>query len=314
MFAKAQSQAPSRPTADSVVTLRLANGTQLVGKIVEEGKGRVRLSVPGAGDVTIDSAAVISRSAGTPPAPASAPAVPAAAPKPPRWSGAVTLSGTYVSGLIPKVSGTTLGAQASAEVAETQPSGGLSFNASLGYQRTEPAVAAMNQWALKLGWRHELSSKVSFIFSSKFDVNHAQHVSGRSGTQAGVGFFAAHTPKVTLLLAPGVGYSWSQQDAQGKILSFASGAPSGQSGFAGGIFDLFIVTLAPGLTFDQQFLMFHTIGRNTSSTYQFDARLTGMVTRTLGISAAFVQQFDSSIPHPVNRTMSSLNSGLQIRF
>jgi len=47
---------------------------------------------------------------------------------------------------------------------------------------------------------------------------------------------------------------------------------------------------------------------------QLDARLTAMVMKHLALLVLFTQQYDSSMPAPVSKTIRTLNPGVQLVF
>ena len=82
------------PPAPAVETVRLTNGSVLVGRITSRGEGRLHVLVEGVGEVVVDSLAV---------APATPPmAMPGA---PPAWSGNLSVGALYVSEIAPGVVG-----------------------------------------------------------------------------------------------------------------------------------------------------------------------------------------------------------------
>jgi hypothetical protein len=269
------------------------------------------------GPVSVATSAIASRSdtaAPTAPDAATGAGTVQAAPSVPTWSGTFNGSITYASGLVPGVNGATFGTQLSAGVVHGWKSGGLSFDAALGYQKTAPAAAVMDQWALTLAARRQLTHRLSLVAQSKYDANKVADIESRSTTHVGLGVLAVQTPQVTLLLAPAIGYTHSVETAQGRLLSFAAGTPAGEEGVAGGGYELFIVQLAKGLTFQQTVLFLRGMDATPDTQRSFDSRIVGMVTPRLGVSIAYVNQYDSSIPAPVKNTLQTLNSGIQVRF
>jgi len=47
---------------------------------------------------------------------------------------------------------------------------------------------------------------------------------------------------------------------------------------------------------------------------EFNAKLLGMVTTHFGLSIAFKEQYDTSMPPQVNRNLRSLISGVQVKL
>jgi len=211
VLACAQRAAAQTPPPAPLEVIRLANGSSLVGRVTSTEDGKIHMSVVGLGDVVIDAAAVASRS-------------PAAPPPPPRspWSGTATGSMTHVSTAVLGVAGSTLGAQLTGGVARTGPRGTVTLDGALSYWRVDPAAAAVNQKSLTLGGRWMLRPGWVLMGRSEFEVNRVQYLQYRTTTIAGLGYFVVKSSRVSLFVAPGIGYGKSEQTALGRVLSFAA--------------------------------------------------------------------------------------------
>jgi putative salt-induced outer membrane protein YdiY len=295
----AQTPSPAPPEV-----MRLVGGSTLVGRVTSSGGGKIHLYVDGVGDVVIDSAAVASRSPVPPP------------PAPPSpWSGTVTASMTHISTIAPGVAGATLGAQVNLGVARTGARGGLTLDGNLSYWRREPDSADVNQWGLSLGGRRMLAPRVVLMGRSQFDVNHVQYLKYRSTTIGGLGYFIVKSPRVSLLFAPGLGYGKNEQTEYGRVLSFAAGIPAGVEGPITGVHDMLSLQLTPMLGFQQDMHYFWSLRASTPYRQaEFNAKLLGMMTAHFGVSITFRQQYDTSMPPQVNRTLRSLISGVQVKL
>ena len=160
-----------------------------------------------------------------------------------------------------------------------------------------------------------LAGRWVLLGRSQFDVNHVQYLEYRSTTIAGLGYFVVKSPRVSLLLAPGLGYGKSAQTAYGRVLSFAAGIPASVEGPITGVHDMLTVQLTPMLSFQQDMHYFWSLRASTPYRQaEFNAKLLGMVTTHFGLSVAFKEQYDSSMPPPVNRTLRSLISGVQLKL
>jgi len=160
-----------------------------------------------------------------------------------------------------------------------------------------------------------LAGRWVLLGRSQFDVNHVQYLEYRSTTIAGLGYFVVKSPRVSLLLAPGLGYGKSEQTAYGRVLSFAAGIPASVEGPITGVHDMLTVQLTPMLSFQQDMHYFWSLRASTPYRQaEFNAKLLGMVTTHFGLSVAFKEQYDSSMPPPVNRTLRSLISGVQLKL
>jgi hypothetical protein len=296
--------AAQTPAPAPLEVIRLVGGSGLVGRVTSTGGGKIHMYVDGLGDVVIDSAAALSRSPVPPPPPPPSP-----------WSGTVTGSMTHISTIAPGLAGSTLGAQVNLGVARIGARGALTLDGNLSYWRREPDSAAANQWGLSLGGRRMLAARWVLLGRSQFDVNHVQYLQYRSTTIAGLGYFVVKLPRVSLLVAPGLGYGKSEQTAYGRVLSFAAGIPAGVEGPITGVHDMLTVQLTPMLSFQQDLHYFWSLRASTPYRQaEFNAKLLGMMTSHVGLSVAFKEQYDSSMPPPVKRALRSLISGVQVKF
>jgi putative salt-induced outer membrane protein YdiY len=284
--------------------IRLVGGSGLVGRVTSTGGGKIHMSVAGIGDVVIDSAAVASRAPLPPPPPPPSP-----------WSGTFTGSMTHISTIAPGLAGSTLGAQVNLGVARTGARGALTLDGNLSYWRREPDSAAANQWGLSVGGRRMLAPRWVLLGRSQFDVNHVQYLQYRSTTIGGLGYFIVKSPRVSLLFAPGLGYGKNEQTAYGRVLSFAAGIPAGVEGPITGVHDMLSLQLTPMLSFQQDMHYFWSLRASTPYRQaDFNAKVLGMVTTHFGLSIAFREQYDSSMPPPVKRALRSLISGVQLKL
>jgi hypothetical protein len=296
-------QAGPAPTPAAPEVIRLVGGSALVGRVTATGGGKIHMYMDGVGDVLIDSAAVVSRSPVPPPA---------AAPSP--WSGTVTGSMTHISTVAPGIKGSTLGAQVTLGVARSGARGTLGLEGTLSYWRVEPSTADVEDWGLALGGRRILAPRWVLLARTKFDVNRVQFLQYRTTTLAGVGYLIAKSDRVSLLFAPGLGYGKSEQTAEGRALSFAAGIPPSVEGLITGVHDILTVQLTPTLSFQQDMHYFWSLRRTPYRQADFNAKLLGMISTHVGLSIAFKQQYDSSMPPPVNRNLRSLISGVQVKL
>ena len=199
-------------------------------------------------------------------------------------------------------------------VARTGARGAITLDGNLSYWRREPDSADVNQWGLTLGGRRMLTPRLVLMGRSQFEVNHVQYLKYRSTTIAGLGYFVVKSDRVSLLVAPGLGYGKNEQTEYGRVLSFAAGIPAGVQGPITGVHDMLTLQLTPALSFQQDMHYFWSLSTTPFRQAQFNARLLGMMTTHFGLSIAFTQQYDSSMPPPVNRTLRSLISGVQLKL
>ncbi len=303
LLACAHRVAAQAPSPAPLEVIRLVGGSSFVGRVAATGDGRIHMSVDGVGDVVIDSAAVASRSPVPPP------------PAPPSpWSGTASASVTHVSTVVPGVAGSTFGAQVTLGIARKGARGELTLDGNLSYWRVDPAAAAADQWGLTLGGRRILTPRWVLLGRTTYDVNRVQYLEYRSTTIAGLGYFLVKSGRVSLLLAPGVGYSKSEQTGLGRVLSFAAGTPPSAEGAITGVYDMLTLQLTPTLSFQQDLHYFWSLGQTPSRQAQLNAKLLGMMTARVGLSIAYKEQYDNSLPPSVNRTLRSLVSGVQLKL
>lgn len=297
---------PDRGSAQQpapIEVIRLVGGSGLVGRVTATGGGKIHMFVEGLGEIAIDSAAVASRSPVPPP------------PAPPSpWSGTATGSVTNISTVAPGLAGPTLGAQVTLGIARTSARGAITLDGNLSYWRRKPDSAAVDQWGLSLTGRRLLTPRWVLLGRTMLDVNHVQYLEYRSTTIAGLGYLIVKSQRVSLLLAPGFGYGKSEQTALGRVLSFAAGTQPGVEGPITGVHDMFTVQLTPMLGFQQDLHYFWSLSHTPFRQAEFNAKLLGMMTTHFGLSIAYKQQFDTSMPPQVNRTLRTLISGVQLKL
>jgi hypothetical protein len=221
---------------------------------------------------------------------------------------------THISTVAPGIKGSTLGAQVTMGVARSGARGTLGLEGTLSYWRVEPSTADVEDWGLALGGRRILAPRWVLLARTRFDVNHVQFLQYRTTTLAGVGYLIVKSDRVSLRFAPGLGYGKSEQTAEGRALSFAAGIPPSVEGPITGVHDILTVQLTPTLSFQQDMHYFWSLRRTPYRQADFNAKLLGMISTHVGLSIAFKQQYDSSMPPPVNRNLRSLISGVQVKL
>lgn len=295
--------AAQQPVPAPVEVIRLVGGSGIVGRVTSVDNGKIHMVVDGVGEVVIDSAAVASRSPVPPPPPQPSP-----------WSGTFTGSVTNISTVAPGIAGSTLGAQLTLGVARNGTRSAISLDGNLSYWRRKPDSAAVDQWGLTLTGRRFLAPRWLVMGRSQYEVNHVQYVEYRSTTIAGLGYLVVKSKRVTLLVAPGLGFGKSAQTAYGRVLSFAAGVQPGVEGAITGVHDMLTVRLTPTLGFQQDLHYFWSLSHRAFRQAEFNAKLLGMVTPHFGLSIAFKEQFDTSLPPQVNRNLRTLISGVQLKL
>jgi hypothetical protein len=299
----ATSVGAQEPEASTIEVFRLANGTVLVGRLLSSVDGTVQIDVDGLGSVGVDSAAITSREPAPPP-----PAAPSA------WSGSLSIGASYATAILPGVAETNIGLELTGSVARALSRGAVTLDGSLAYSRIKPAAATTDQWALILGGRQGFAPRLMVLGTSRMDVNHVWALRYRTTSLAGVGFQVLMRPRISLIVAPGLGYVKSEQTDLGRLYSFANGRAPGVDGSAWGFHEMLMIQLAPMLTFQQGATWVRGTQANPQTHLEMDARLTGMVTSHFGLLIVLTRSYDSSIPSPVKNTITILNSGMQLRL
>jgi hypothetical protein len=167
---------------------------------------------------------------------------------------------------------------------------------------------------LSLGGRRMLAPRWVWLARSKVDVNHVQYLEYRSTTLTGIGYLIVKSARVQLLLAPGIGYGRSEQTPVGRVLSFGAGVAPSVEGAITGAHNQLTVQFTPMLSLQQDMHYFWGLRRQAYRQADFNAQLVGMLTPHFGLSIVFKEQYDSSMPPPVNRTLRSLISGVQLKL
>ena len=168
--------AAEAPLASPVETVRLTNGSVLMGRVTSKGEGKLRLLIDGVGELIIDSSAV------APPAMA-AMVMGTSSP----WSGNLSLGALYVSEIAPGIVGTNVEVELSSNVARVFKYGTVSLEGKLGYSRVEPVAATVDHWGLTLGSKHDLPARFVVLATSRYEVNRVQCLEYRSTSLGGIG-------------------------------------------------------------------------------------------------------------------------------
>lgn len=297
----AAAEAPA-PPPQPAETVRLKNGTVLMGHVVSAGAGQLRLLVEGVGEVVVDSAAVAPNAA------------PMAMPAPSPWSGSLSAGVLYVSEIAPGIVGTNIGVEITSRLARNFRLGTVTLDGTLGYERVEPEVATIDKWGFTLGSRHDLPGAFLLLATTRYEVSRVQYLKYRSTTLGGVGYELVKLPKLSLIVAPGVGYAKSEQTPYGRLLSFGNRQPPSVEGVAWGVHDMLMAQLGSTVMLEQDLLWLTARGDPRVRQMQLDVRLSGAVTEHVKMLIVYSRQYDSSMPAPVRRSVQSLNSGVQLAF
>ena len=243
----AEAAAAEAPPPPPIGTVRLANGSVLVGRVTSMGEGKLHMLVDGVGEVVVDSAVV---------ATIATPRTTPRAPSP--WSATLSAGVVYVSEIATGIVGTNVGVQITSRIARTFHTGALTLDGTLGYARVEPFTATIDQWGLTLGSRRDLPARFLLLATTRYEVNRVSYLQYRSTTLGGLGFSILKSPKLSLIVAPGVGYSKSEQTELGRILSFAFRQPPSVEGVAWGAHDIFTAQLSPTVVLQEEMIWLTT--------------------------------------------------------
>ena len=115
-------------------------------------------------------------------------------------------------------------------------------------------AATIDQWALTLGGRHDLPGRFLLLGMTRYEANRVQYLQYRSTTLAGLGYSVLKSPKWNLIVAPGLGYSKSEQTPYGRILSFGNRQTPSVEGTAWGAHDTLMAQLGPTIMLQQNLI------------------------------------------------------------
>ena len=251
-----------------VVTLKLSDGTVLIGRILSEEGGRMRVRTLLLGEIEIDSEVVVDRtegvaaheapSAGLAPPPG-VPTAPGAAGPAVTWTRTVGLGGSFVSApyeqgeldesLPPNVTGKAIGlpgqqlqAQMTFMVMRNSPIDRWLLDASMTYVEAQPAGKLTESTKANLFYTRTIRGRDFLYTSTSYHRDAVRNIDNSFVQVAGVGRRFIDTPTKKFELLPGL---LVQRDEKGTIYD-------GDWLFGYGILESFSFTSSRGIGFEQQ--------------------------------------------------------------
>ena len=257
------------PTDDQAVTLRLSDGTVLIGHILSEANGKLRVRTALIGEIDVESDSVVERTMGLPShdgangaitPPTEAPSAPSAPTARTTWARSFGIGGSFVSapyeqGEIdedrPGLTGKALGlpgeqtsAQITLSLVRSGPRDRWSLNSSVTYVNAQPTGRLTEAVKVDMNYSRTVSGR-DFVFSSTgFRRDAVRNVDNSVIQIFGVGRRLIDTPTKKLELMPGVSV---QRDEKGTIYDYDI-----LVGY--GFMETFSHISTHGVAFDQRFI------------------------------------------------------------
>ncbi|MGE0445302.1 MAG: DUF481 domain-containing protein [Vicinamibacterales bacterium] len=216
--------AAAQEAADTV-TLHLSDGSVVVGRILQEADGRVRVATETFGEVTIDAARIIDRGAVAAPQPAQV----AAPPPPPtaapaaagvQWQRTAAVNASYVSapfiqsGLdpsIPELTGAAIGlpgrqvsVQANLSVRRAAARSAMQLTGSVGYTDAQPTGKLAEAYSAEFDYYGVITPRVYWLTRTTERRDEVRRINNAFLETLGIGFIVKQTPRARLDLTPGL--------------------------------------------------------------------------------------------------------------
>ncbi len=300
--ARAQGAAPTGP----IVSLKLADGSTVVGRVVKQDDANVTLDTQLFGVVTIPRDKVTQLLSGGAPTSSAAPKV--------HWTRTATLRGMYSSAVVPGYIGETKGLQVDVKVSRRSAIASETFRATSSYQKTSPNPASVDEGDASLLLTRSISGPFHLLSESDLERNRLQEIDYRFTEHVGLGWNPIATKTTWFLLAPGIAYTQEQAPDSSRIRNVAGGAFEDANGLGMGAYEALSLTVLDGLALDQDLLMIHGFDGTPRLQYTGNANLIGMVSKRFGLSIGYSRRYDSTLPTPIKRALDELTSGIQINF
>ena len=300
--ARAQGTTPSGP----IVSLKLADGSIVVGRVVKQDDAVVTLDTELFGVLSIPRDKITQLlSGGSTPAPA-ANAV--------HWTRTATVRGMYSSAVVPGYMGETKGLQVEAKIVRRSATASETFHATSSYQKTSPSPASVDESSAELLLTRALRGPFHLLSESELDRNRLQEIDYRFTEHVGIGWNPIATKNSWLLLAPGIAYTREHAPDSSRIRNVAGGAFEDANGLGMGMYEAVAFTVVDGLALNQDVLMIHGFDGTPRLQYTGSVNVIGMVNKRFGLSIGYNRRYDSTLPTPIKRALDELTSGIQINF
>jgi hypothetical protein len=215
-------QAPPPPQAEqpapNLVTLHLVDGTIVVGEVLSDADGKIRVRTQHLGELTIDSGAIKDRGPLDEEAPEALAAHKAEAaappehPKVPSWTRSITTSTALVSApfeqgqvstAVPELTGAALrlpGAQKSMQLGFTLrhagPKQAFSIGGSGMFVDAEPLGRMSEGITADIEYSRVLSERSYFMASTLYRRDEVRHIDNSFAQLGGIGYKLVHKPRV----------------------------------------------------------------------------------------------------------------------
>jgi hypothetical protein len=207
----------AQPPATTTVALHLKDGTVLVGEVLSEQGGKIRVRTHALGDITIDAGDVDHRGPSegahaTTAVHAAEAAAPPAHTKVPSWIRAITASAAWVSPPftqgslstdLPELTGAALrlpGAQLTAQLAvslrHTSPDDSISLSGTVAYVDTEPIGRVSEAVATDFEYSRVMTPRTYIVSSTTFRRDVVRNIDNSFAELAGVGFKVVQRPRL----------------------------------------------------------------------------------------------------------------------
>ena len=306
------------------VTVTLHDGSIVVGELIAQDSISVTVHTELFGQVMIPRTKITNIGGETshaPPAPtAGAPPEPQPAAAPVvasqvQWTRMLSLSVNYASATVSGYNGETKGAQLGIGIERNTDALKLQLNIGAAYQITDPNPESVNEASLSFIASHKIGGG-PFSLRSETLVEHnaVEELDYRIFQQFGLGWTVVESHFITLLIAPGIGYTEEHGAGPERLGAARRQKFKDAHGIAVGMFEQVKLQLPPAFTITQDFISFHALDDNPRLQYTGTVRLLGMVSKHMGMTIEYKREFDSAIPDPINKTLERLSAGIQISF
>jgi hypothetical protein len=316
------------PGQNARVSVTLHDGSIIVGELVANDSLSITVHTELFGQVLIARSKIIAMSgaplrAPTPPSP-SEPVV--ATPTPEQvntpssgtpsvqWTRTANISANYASGTVAGYNGETRGAELGIAIERISEILQFKLTIDAAYQVTDPNPESRNEAALSFVATRKLSSSFGVLWETLVEHNAVDELDYRIYQDIGISWTAVQSNKVTVLLAPGLGYTEEHGEGPTRLGDTPRQKFKDAHGIALGSLEQVTVRLPPAFTITEELFSFHAFDDNPRLQYTGKVKLVGMVSKHVGMSIEYKREFDSSVPAPINKTIERLSAGIQLAY
>jgi putative salt-induced outer membrane protein YdiY len=307
-------------------TIVLTNGTTLVGEVLAESATEVTFRDSVLGTLQFSPAAITSRAAqtGSPAAssagsatPSSLPTVgpalqpttanPAApTPKSPVWTRNLLVSFGHMSGAAPSLgqgSVRSLDVNMGIERAADHHINSLIVSYSLA--RAKPAPPYSNKFLATFQHDYILSPKNRIVSQTTFLRDPPKTITHRTEQLVAFARTLVLTPSTTLMVAPGLAYSFGEKEYVGDV---------DDQHFGYGLYQILNHTLSPTLSLQQKLKAVRSFSDPQYIRASASVSLTVQLTKTIGLKTSLESTYDRRPAQGIEELQYQTNTGLQIKF